>query len=246
MGPLCAERLGAARRVPLRECTASTFPRSDGRRRHRATGPQSGGRLLSSVGRGLDRAGALAGRLRDVSRWTIRAGEPTRRPALDAVADLDFPGGSGVFPGGRLRRRGVVDASMRYRRFLARGLASASTGPGTRTDRGLHRTRVGNRGGANRLWRAWLGARIRGLGGGDASLVPRRLPGGGYADADCDCRTTPLGPLCAGRAGGGGSGNRRRHDRGPRAPPRLAKLLSVLGGAVPARNHLVLRAIGRA
>ena len=81
------------------------------------------------------------------------------------------------------------------RGLLARGLASASTGPGARTDSGVHRAGVGSGGNSGRLRRARLGAGIRGLGGGDAPVVPRRLRGGGVADADCDCRTARWGLL---------------------------------------------------
>ena len=227
-------------------CTASSFPRSDGPRKHRASGPQSGGGLLPRIGCGPHCAGALAGRIGDLSRRTFRSAEPARRPALDAVADLAVPGGPDVLPGGRVRRRGVVDASARHRRSVAPDLAAASTGPGSRADGGVRRAGVGGRGGAASVC-TWAGsdAGIRGLGGGDAPVVPRRLPGGGVADADCHCRTTPLGTLGAGRTRRGGRGGRRRHARRPPALPGLAELPAVLGSALPARNRLARRAIGR-
>src|SRR6516165_12401300 len=133
---------------------------------------------------------------------------------------------------------------MRLGRFLARGLASASTGPGTRAYGRLRRAGVGNRGGSRRLWRLRHVARIRGLGGGDAPLVSRRLPGGGVADADCNCRTTTLGTFGAGGARRGSRGGRRRLDRRSRTVRGLAELSAVLGNALPARNRLARCAIG--
>src|ERR1700733_3300954 len=100
-------------------CTASSLPRSDGPRKHRTSGPQSGGGLLPGVGRGPDCVGALAGRKRDLPRRTFRSAESACRHALDAMADLATAGRPDLLLGRRLRKRGVVGASARPLRSVA-------------------------------------------------------------------------------------------------------------------------------
>src|ERR1700739_2831789 len=102
-----------------------------------ASGPRSGGGPVPRVGCGPYRVGSLARRIGDVSRRILRSAEPARRPALDSMADLDFPGRADVLPGRRLRRRSVVDASARYRRCVAPDGAAEVTRPGARTAHGV-------------------------------------------------------------------------------------------------------------
>ncbi len=215
------------------------------RARHRTPGAQSCGGFLPGIGCRPHRAGALAGRIGDLPRRIFRPAEPTGRPALDAVADVAVPGRPHLLPGGRLRRCGLLDASARCRRCVTPDLASPSTGPGPRADSGVRRAGFGRRGGFGRLRGCRFDAGVRRLGRGDAPVVPRRVPGGGIADADCDCRATPVGAFGARGTGAGGCGGGRRHPRRPRALPRLGELPDLLGSVLPARNRLAWRPIGR-
>src|ERR1700733_7084610 len=91
------------------------------------------------------------------------------------------------------------------------------------------------------MWSVRVDPGICGLGGGDAPMVPRRLSGGGFAHADCDCGTTPLGTFGSCVAGGGRRGRRRCLAGRPRAVSGLAELSAVLDGALPTRNSLAER-----
>jgi len=140
--------------------------RQIGRRHHRAVGVEVLGDLV---------------RERGVGR--VRVAEPRfDRERLEKLyPTVTFPGRSRLLPGRRLRRRGVLDPSAGKRRVDPSGLAATSTRPGTGTDHGVRRTGVRSRRGVGHLSCREFNTGICGLGGGDASVVPRRLPRGGFA-----------------------------------------------------------------
>src|SRR5271163_4618185 len=202
----------------------------------RAPGPQSGRGLLPRVGGGPHRAGPLAGRSGDLSRRIFRSAKPARRPALDSVADLAVPGGADILLGRRVCWRSVLDPSARHRGSVAPNLAAASTRPGARTVDGVRRAGVGSCSGVGRLPGGEFDSGICGLGGGDAPVVPRGLSGGGFADADCNCCTTPLGTFGARGAGNGCRGGRCYLAGWPCPLSRLAQLFALLGSSLSTRN----------
>src|ERR1700728_2004250 len=206
--------------------------------------PQSGGGLLPRVGGGPHRARSLAGRVGDLPRRVFRSAEPARRSALDAMADVGFPGRSDILPGGRLCRCGVLEPSACHRGSVAPELAAASTRPRTGADDGLRRAGVGGCCGVGHLWDGALDLGICGLGGGNAPVVSGCISAGGFAYADRFCRTTPLGTLGARWAGVGRGGGRRRLASRPCALLGLAELSALLGNPLSTRNSLAERVIG--
>ena len=129
---------------------------------------------------------------------------------------------------------------------VAPNLAAASTRPGARTVDGVRRAGVGSCSGVGRLPGGEFDSGICGLGGGDAPVVPRGLSGGGFADADCNCRTTPLGTFGARGAGNGCRGGRRCLAGWPCPLSRLAQLFALLGSSLSTRNRLAQRVISGA
>ena len=161
-------------------CTASSFPRSDGPRKHRSDRSaiwrwiSTGYRVWSLLCWGTgwpDRVTYYDGHfgrqnpLVDMP-WTQWLTWP-----LQAVPTFFLAAGyAGAVSWAHRRDTDGVSRQTWLRHRLARVL-----GP----DRGVRRAGVGGRGSAGRVARGRFHAGICGLGGGDAPVVPRRLPHGG-------------------------------------------------------------------
>ncbi len=154
------------------------------------------------------------------------------------MADVALPGRSRLLPGCRLRRGGVVEPSADHRGGVAAELGASSAGPRTRDLRRCmsHWCRslcaVATRSGGRAPHWSMRAGRWR------CTMVPRRLSGSGFAHADCDCGTTPLGTSDSCVAGGGPGGCRRCLVSRPCAASGLAELSAVLDAALPTRNSL--------
>ena len=115
------------------------------------------------------------------------------RDALDPLADTAVPGGPGLLPGRRLCQRDVVGALARDRRSPLDGLGPPPAGRHPGPDHRVRGARTYGGRGARPPRRRAVGAVVRWVGGGHASVVRTRVPGRGGADPRRDGRPPTMG-----------------------------------------------------
>ena len=164
---------------------------------------------------------------------------------MDAVAHVDLPSCAGLLSGRRLCRRRLLGPPERTRRNVTPDLGAAPSRSRAWPVGGLRRGGVGDCRRVRSRGSGELDPGIRGLGGGHAPVVSRRVRDRRCAHADSDGGPAPLGTSRAGCGRVRPGRSRRCHTGRPHPVSAVAELSALLGAAVSARNRLAARPVSR-